>query len=924
MNDRKKTKEQLIEELVGLRQRVSESERVAIQSKRDQQVLRENEARFRSVFEGSIDSILLADPETGEIIDANPASEELFLMSREEIIGLHQSQLYPPHLREYAKVAFMRIVNEADHQVPVETVVQCSDGREKAVEILAQVVQVAGKPTVYGLFRDVTARKRDEEALRESRELLKKVFISQQDAILVLNADDPPTIMDCNPATTKVFGFAREEMLGRTTEFLHVTKEALEEFQELMLPAISDQGFFYLPEFRMRAKDGTIFDSEHTLVPISDEQNGRIGWVSVIRDITDRKRSEEAMRESQQRFRAIFDQTYEFIGLMTPEGILMEVNRAALDFAGLEESDVVGRPFWETAWWTHSPELQQRLRDAVTRSASGQFVRFEAYHQDPNGEVHDLDFSLKPVKDRQGNVILLIPEGRDITERKRAEEALRESERRYKTVVDHARDVIYTIAMDTTITSLSCAFEKATGWSRREWIGKRIEEIIHPEDWPLVVEMGIRLFSGEKPPIHEVRIRTKSSGYITAEFSIAELIENDGVVGIIGVGRDTTERKRMEEELQKAQRLKSLGVLAGGIAHDFNNILTPILANISIAKTFGNFDDGIASALADAEEACLRAKGLTQQMLAFSKGGMPVKKLAQVSRLLMDETRFASSGSNVRWEYSIPKDLWWVEMDQGQIGQVIRNLIINADQAMPAGGTARIEAANTAVGPNDPLPLKEGKYVRIVISDKGVGIPQTHLPRIFDPFYSTKDKGSGLGLSISHTIIKRHHGTIQVESEVGTGTSFHIYLPASEKERAVEGKEWTKALRGEGRILLIDDDKAVRRSAQEMLRRLGYDVESAKDGEEGLRLYRRAQELGRPFPTVIMDLTIPGGMGGRDAIKKMKEANPDAKIIVSSGYSDDPVMAGPREYGFRAALSKPYDIQQLAELVHKVVMEGHD
>ena len=665
MNDRKKTKEQLLEELARLRKHVSRLKEVVNKSRREEQRLRESEARFRSVFEGSIDSILLADPETGEILDANPASEELLSMSREEIIGLHQSQVHPPHRRERAKAAFRRIANEADQQVPAETVVQSSDGKEKPVEILAQVIQVDGRPVVYGIFRD-------------------------------------------------------------------------------------------------------------------------------------------------------------------------------------------------------------------------------------------------------------------ITERKRAEEALRDSEQLHKTIVDHARDVIYTISKDTTLTSLSPAFETVTGWSRSEWIGRKIEEIVHPEDWPLVVEMGIRLFSGEKPPIHEVRIRTKPSGYVTAEFSIAERIENGEVVGLIGIGRDITERKRMEVELQKAQKLESLGVLAGGIAHDFNNMLTPILANISIAKTFGDFDDGIAEALTDAEEACLRAKGLTQQLLAFSRGGVPVKKRAPLSRLLMDEVRFASSGSSVRWEYSIPEDLWWVEMDQGQIGQVIRNLIINADQAMPGGGTARIEAANATVGPKDRLPLKEGEYVRITVSDRGVGIPVKHLPRIFDPFYSTKDKGSGLGLSISHTIIKGHHGTIHVESEVGTGTAFHIYLPASERDTAVEEKEWTKTLRGEGRILLIDDDRGVRRSAQEMLRRLGYHAESAQDVKEGLELYRRAREVGRPFRTVIMDLTIPGDMGGREAIKRLREVDQGAKIIVSSGYSDDPLMAGFSEYGFRAALRKPYNIQELAEVVHKVVAEGHD
>ncbi len=909
-----------MEELHRLRNRVSELEQIGIQSKRDQEDLRESEERFRAIFEGSLDSILLADPETGEILDANPASEQLLMMSREEIIGLHQTQVHPIRLRETAKAAFLRIAYEADHQVPAETVLQRSDGKEQSVEILSQVIQVDGKPVMYGVFRDISARKRDERVIAESRELLRKVFISQLDAIFVLNSDNPPKILDCNPAATKIFGYSREEMLGRTADFVHVTEGTLREFQHLVHLAISEKGFLHLPEFKMRRKDGTIFISEHSLVPLLDGQNDRIGWVSHVRDITERKQSEEALRRSQQRFRAIFDQTYELIGLMSTDGILIEANRTALDFAGLHESDVVGKPFWETAWWTHSAELQQRLQDAVSKAAAGQFVRFEACHPDRNGEIHLVDFSLKPVKDREGNVILLIPEGRDITDRVRAEEALRHSERRYRTVVEHARDLIYTVSTDTRITSLSPAFQTATGWHMREWIGKSIKEIVHPDDWPLALEMGMRSLNGEKPPIHELRIRTKSSEYITMEFSIAGHMEHEGLSGIIGIGRDITERKLMQQELQKAQRLESLGTLAGGIAHDFNNILTPILANISIAKTFGNLDDDIAEALADAEKGCLRAQGLTQQLLAFSKGGLPIKELASISRLLIEEARFASSGSNVRWEYSIPADLWQVEIDPAQIGQVIRNLIINADQSMPEGGTARIEAANVTLGSDTNISLEEEKFVRIVISDNGVGIPPDHLPKIFDPFYSTKDKGSGLGLSISHMIIERHHGSIDVQSEMGKGTTFSIYLPASEKDAAADDEKRTETLKGKGRILVIDDDRAVRRSVEEMLRRLGYDVESAKDEHEGLRLYRGARESGRPFSTVIIDLTIPGGMGTREAINRLKEVEPGARLIVSSGYSDDPVMAEFRQHGFEAALKKPYSIQELAEIVYKVVM----
>jgi CheY-like chemotaxis protein len=258
-------------------------------------------------------------------------------------------------------------------------------------------------------------------------------------------------------------------------------------------------------------------------------------------------------------------------------------------------------------------------------------------------------------------------------------------------------------------------------------------------------------------------------------------------------------------------------------------------------------------------------------------------------------------------------------MDEGQITQVIHNMIINADQAMPGGGTIKIRVENVVTGPEDSLPLKKGKYIKISITDEGVGIPEKHLPKIFDPFYTTKEKGSGLGLSTSFTIVDRHDGTIQVESDTGVGTTFHIYLPASEKDLATEQQEWKKSKIGQGRILLIDDQEAVRRVAGKILERLGYDVEFAEEGAEGIRVYEAAIKQKQPFDMVIMDLTIPGGMGGRETIKELKKTDPKADVIVTSGYSDDPIMSDYRKYGVSGVVAKPYRIDDLAEVIHKVL-----
>ncbi|MGW8323096.1 MAG: ATP-binding protein, partial [Thermodesulfobacteriota bacterium] len=385
---------------------------------------------------------------------------------------------------------------------------------------------------------------------------------------------------------------------------------------------------------------------------------------------------------------------------------------------------------------------------------------------------------------------------------------------------------------------------------------------------------------------------------------------------------DITERQKMEETLEKTAQLESLGILAGGIAHDFNNILTAVLTNISMARMYGELEEDIEKMLADAEKASLRGKGLTQQLLTFAKGGEPIKRAVSVATLLKDTIDFALSGSNARCEHDLPEDLWPIEADEGQIGQVIQNVILNADQAMPGGGVIQVLAENVTVTEHDPLPLKPGQHVKVTIVDQGIGIPEEHLPKIYDPFFTTKQKGSGLGLSSSFSIVRRHKGALRVESGLGRGTKVHIYLPALPESGKKKDTKRDASYRGEERVLLIDDDVTLRRSIGKALDRLGYQVECAEDGKEGIRIYEEARASGRPIQVVVMDLTIPGGMGGKDAARELLRIDPDAKLIVSSGYSTDPVMSDFRAHGFRAVISKPYRVEDLGETLRRVLTGG--
>lgn len=379
-------------------------------------------------------------------------------------------------------------------------------------------------------------------------------------------------------------------------------------------------------------------------------------------------------------------------------------------------------------------------------------------------------------------------------------------------------------------------------------------------------------------------------------------------------------QRRMEEEMEKARKIESLGVLAGGIAHDFNNLLTGILGNISLAKRCHDSSGKAYERLLRAEKASERARELTRQLLTFSKGGAPVRKTASISELIEESAGFVMRGSNIGCEISLPPDLWPVSVDQGQISQVVNNLVINARQAMPHGGVIKIRGENISIGSGHHLPLNVGRYVRISVSDTGVGISPENLRKIFDPYFTTKQTGSGLGLASVYSIVKNHEGHVDVESKEGAGTTFSIYLPASDElPETLPGAEGEPVpTSGKGNVLVMDDEEIIREVAAEILQYLGYNPVLCAGGVEALEIYRSSMAGGQPFQAVIMDLTVPGGMGGKEAVESLLEMDPGAKVIVSSGYCNDPVLANYTEYGFFAMLAKPFKVENFSEVLEKI------
>jgi PAS domain S-box-containing protein len=507
-----------------------------------------------------------------------------------------------------------------------------------------------------------------------------------------------------------------------------------------------------------------------------------------------------------------------------------------------------------------------------------------------------------------------------------------EKERLTATITSIAEGFIST-DIDGRVILLNKKAEELTGWLQDEAIGRPLPDvfnIINQKNQKRCENPVERILKdGHVIGLanHTVLVARDGTERIISDNGAPIQDKNGKIWGVVLVFRDIAEEQRVEKSLQRAQQLESIGVLAGGIAHDFNNILTAVLGNVSLAKTAADSKEDVNKLLTEAEKATMRASDLTRQLLTFSKEGTPIRETASIAELIKDSVSFALRGSKARCQYNFTKDSCLVEIDQGQLSQVISNLIINADQAMPGGGTIKLNCENISITAKDELPLKDGKYVRITVKDQGYGIPEEHLEKIFDPYFTTKPRGSGLGLTSVCSIIKKHNGHIGVESNAGVGTAFSIYLPVSQKN--IEKKDEIKTPKEEkikkkprlskGNILVLEDEESVRTVLVNMLKKIEYNVAAVTDGTEVIELYTKAKNLKEPYDVIIMDLTIPGGMGGQETIRRLLEIDPGAKAIATSGYSDGSIMADFRKHGFSGFVAKPYKMQEVSKVVRELI-----
>ena len=640
-------------------------------------------------------------------------------------------------------------------------------------------------------------------------------------------------------------------------------------------------------------------------------------------DTTERKKAEEALLQSELQFRTLIEQSSNPIYIIQDDKFVL-VNEAWEKLFGYDRKEIMSPGFNYVDFV--APESKEMIRERQQRRLKGEPVssRYELSVLTKDGKKLDLEASVAEIQWKNRPAVQGVYY--DITQRKKAEAALANEKELLMVTLRSIGDGVITTDVSGHVILMNKVAESLTGWTQEKALNLQVENVLNIYDHKTRQKLASPVAQIiASPGIFELQNDT----ILIAKDGTERLIADSGapirnkeghVLGTVIVFRDVTEKRKMEEERIKAMKLESVGLLAGGIAHDFNNILTAILGNISLAKMEleANNKERLTDILNKSEKASFRAKELTQQLLTFSRGGNPIRKTASIGDLIKESADFMIRGSNVLCEYQIADDLWPVDVDQGQISQVIHNLIINSVQAMPVGGVIKVFAENYQVDEFSGS-MRPGNYVKIMLKDQGVGIPEEHLAKIFDPYFTTKQKGSGLGLATCYSIVKNHDGYIMVESQLGSGTQFLIYLPAS-GQQFVEKREYKMTIgQGHGRILIMDDEEDIRDITSRILKRLGYESASAADGHDAIRMYMEAKESGAGFDAVIMDLTIPGGMGGKDAIKKILEYDPEAKVIVASGYSNDPTVSDFRKFGFSGYIVKPYDLEEFKILLHNVL-----
>ena len=698
--------------------------------------------------------------------------------------------------------------------------------------------------------------------------------------------------------------------------------------------ALSEGASGYQQEFRILGKNAMHWLSEEVIIRSAgpDEWN----LAGVIVDVTKRHEAEDARRLTEQQLGQILKGADCLLwnGIVTGDPATevhwqMFIPPSVL-FRRIfgEEAVPDNKVLWTAETVEEWEQIRSQSRRALLENRDDYEQEFHVKAVDGARFLVHEHVSVTRLGPDKWNLVGVIV---DITARRDAENALAAEKERLAVTLESMSEGVVTVDSKGHILFLNRAAAELVQWSPQEAVGRHVDEVCllrsakteSPVALPLaeVFEGGI---SAEIPSQTLLKGRAERMRLIEGRL-VPVADPSSRRVGAVLVIRDITERHRMEEKLQNTAKMESVGLLAGGIAHDFNNILTAILSNLTLLQLEVVNHSDEAQLIDQAVRATKRAGDLTLQLLTFAKGGDPVRTAVQLQEIVRESATFAHTGSSVRSEFELPGDLWAANVDKAQISQVIQNLVINSTQAMPEGGTLRIVAANERIAPGAHATLAEGDYVRISVTDTGPGIAPEHISKIFDPYFTTKLQGHGLGLATVFSIIRRHQGHIEVSSPPGRGATFTFWLPAVRViQPAGRPPAAFAGVPHGGRVLFMDDEEPIRAMAKKLMLRMGLEFEAAADGKAAIDLYTAAMKAGRRFDLVVMDLTIPGGIGGKEAIATLRQIDPKIRAIVSSGYSSDLAMSDFRKHGFRGMVAKPYDITELATVIRSVLAQTEE
>jgi two-component system cell cycle sensor histidine kinase/response regulator CckA len=905
---------------------VTERKRAESQREAALEALRVSEEKYRLVVENAKEAIIIA--QDLKLVFVNRAAVDMIGYSGEILVSHLFTDFIHPDDRNMVVDYHIRRLKGESLPLAYSFRVISQDGTVKWVEFNTAVIQWKEKPATLSFLNDITERRQTEDKLRQSEEYFKEITENSSDVIII--TDKNGDVKYCSRSIERFSGYKPEELIGKSGfTFIHPddVERAADDFGKAILAVDSA-----IPnEFRLVLKDGSTRYFDGLGKNLLDNP-AVAGFIMNVRDITERKQAEsqreaalEKLRQSEERYRNILESIQEGYFELDLDGNYTFTNETNCRFLGYTKEELIGMNYRRHTDEETAKRLYQLYYELYRTGKPIELLDLESIRKDGTKAIYETSASL--IRNSEGKPIGFRAVSRDVTERKSMEEALRQSEEKFRKAFYTSPDSMAISRLeDGMYISINPGFTRGTKYTEKDIIGKTSIEF---NIWDNVEDRQ-RLVAKLKKDGEVINLEAtfrRKSGEIRYGLVSASVIDLNGVPHLLSITRDITERKRVEEEkrkleerLQSAHKMEAIGTLAGGIAHDFNNLLMGIQGYASLVLLNISQNDPNYEKLKRIEQQVQSGADLTRQLLGFARGGRYEVKPADINDLLQKtSSMFGRTKKEITIQMKCEKDLCPVEVDIGQMEQVFMNLYVNAWQAMPGGGYIYLETENIFLNDEQALlySVKPGKYVKITVTDTGIGMDEKTRERIFDPFFTTKamGRGTGLGLATVYGIIKGHKGMINVYSELGHGTTFTIYLPASQKEVVKKETATGTIERGTETILLVDDEKIVLEVSREMLESVGYRVYAVGSGQEAITLFT---EKRNEIDLVILDMIMPGISGG-ETFDRLREINPGIKVLLSSGYSLNGEAQTIMDRGCKGFIQKPFQIEKLSQKVREML-----